>query len=54
LNIKEYFVGIPITLAGAALAIVSLFTAYIPGYLILAAVIFLAYMMISNLRVRKF
>ena len=54
LNIKDYFVGIPITLAGAALATISLLAGYIPAYLILLTVIFLAYMMISNLRVRKF
>lgn len=54
LNIKDYFVGIPITLAGAALAIVSLCSAFIPGYIILVVTIFLAYMMISNFKVRKF
>ena len=53
LNIKEYFVGIPITLAGTALAFVSLLTAFIPEYLVLITVIFLAFMMISNIKVRK-
>jgi CDP-diacylglycerol---serine O-phosphatidyltransferase len=53
LNIKEYFVGIPITLAGGLLALVSLGAAHLPPYVILGAVLFLAFMMISNIRVRK-
>ncbi|MDD4171150.1 MAG: CDP-diacylglycerol--serine O-phosphatidyltransferase [Syntrophomonas sp.] len=53
LNIKEYFVGIPITLAGAVLAFISLLASFIPGYLILMTVILLAFMMISNVKVRK-
>lgn len=53
LNIKEYFVGIPITLAGTALALVSLLASFIPDYLTLITVIFLAFMMISNVKVRK-
>jgi CDP-diacylglycerol--serine O-phosphatidyltransferase len=53
LNIKEYFVGIPITIAGAVLAVVSLSADYLPDNLILAIVIFISYLMISNIRVRK-
>jgi len=53
LNIKEYFVGIPITLAGAVLAFVSLLALSIPIYLILMTVILFAFMMISNVKVRK-
>lgn len=53
LNIKEYFVGIPITIAGAALAVSSLLSGYLPDYVLLAAVIILSLMMISNIKVRK-
>jgi len=53
LNIKEYFVGIPITLAGTVLAFVSLLAYFIPEYLIFITVIFLSFMMISNIKVRK-
>jgi CDP-diacylglycerol--serine O-phosphatidyltransferase len=53
LNIKEYFVGIPITLAGTALAFVSLLASFIPEYMIFITVIFLSFMMISNIKVRK-
>ncbi len=54
LSIEEYFVGIPITLAGAVLALISLLAVYIPGYLILMLVVLLAIMMISNLKVPKY
>lgn len=54
LNIKEYFVGIPITLCGAILAGVSLLASSIPNYLIFLIVICLSFMMISNLKVRKY
>jgi CDP-diacylglycerol--serine O-phosphatidyltransferase len=53
LNIKEYFVGMPITISGALLAIISLSSAYIPDILILVLVILLSYLMISNIKVRK-
>jgi CDP-diacylglycerol---serine O-phosphatidyltransferase len=53
LNIKEYFVGVPITLAGTILALVSLIAVHMSEYLILGLVLFLAFMMISNIRVRK-
>lgn len=54
LNIKEYFVGIPITLAGTLLAFVSLLASFISVNLILIVVVFLSYMMISNIKVPKF
>ncbi|MEA4924426.1 MAG: CDP-diacylglycerol--serine O-phosphatidyltransferase [Syntrophomonadaceae bacterium] len=54
LNIKEYFIGMPITLAGTILAFVSLLAASIPVNLILITVVFLAYMMISNIKVPKY
>ena len=54
LNIKEYFVGIPITLSGALLAVISLLASAISDYIIIVTVIFLSLMMISNFKVRKF
>ena len=53
-EIKDYFVGIPITLAGAILAFVSLLADSISSYVILVTIILLAVMMISNFRVPKF
>lgn len=54
LNIHEYFVGVPITLAGAILAFVSLLALNIPDYLIVLIVICLSFIMISNIKVRKY
>ncbi|MDD3364790.1 MAG: CDP-diacylglycerol--serine O-phosphatidyltransferase [Syntrophomonas sp.] len=54
LNISGYFVGIPITLAGAFLAPVSWFANDLPDYLIMATVVFLSVMMVSTVKVRKF
>ena len=54
LNISDYFVGIPITMAGAIVAIISLLAAWIPGNLILAILLLLALMMVSTFKVPKF
>jgi len=54
LNIKDYFVGVPITLAGTVLAVVSFLAFSIPDYLILAVMVFLSILMVSNIKVRKF
>jgi len=54
LNISDYFVGVPITAAGAFLALISLLADKIPEIIILLLVLFLAYMMISKIRVPKF
>jgi CDP-diacylglycerol--serine O-phosphatidyltransferase len=53
-NISGYFVGIPITLAGALLVPISWFANEIPDYLILAIVLFFAIMMVSTLKIRKY
>lgn len=54
LNISDYFVGIPITLAGLLVALVSLFAARLPSNLILAILLLLAVMMVSNFKVPKY
>ena len=53
LNISEYFLGLPITLAGFLLAIVSLFASIIYPVIILLSVVFLSIMMISNIKINK-
>lgn len=53
LNIHEYFTGIPITSAGAAVATLSLLNAYIPGYIVFMIVLILAVLMVSRIRVPK-
>ncbi len=54
LNISDFFVGIPITLAGSLVALVSLLAAWLPGTLILVIILLLAILMISNFKVPKF
>jgi CDP-diacylglycerol--serine O-phosphatidyltransferase len=54
LNISDYFVGIPITMAGAIVAVISLLAAWLPSTLILAILLLLAIMMVSNFKVPKF
>lgn len=53
LNISEYFVGIPITLSGMLLAVVSLLAVYINPILIITIIFVLALLMVSNLKVPK-
>lgn len=54
LNISEYFVGIPITAAGGLIALVSLLAIQIKPLVIILFIIFLALLMVSNLKVRKY
>jgi CDP-diacylglycerol--serine O-phosphatidyltransferase len=54
LNISEYFVGIPITAAGGLMALVSLLAIQINSVVIILFMIFLAFLMVSNLKVRKY
>ncbi|MDD4802771.1 MAG: CDP-diacylglycerol--serine O-phosphatidyltransferase [Syntrophomonas sp.] len=53
LNLSGFFLGVPITLAGAFLAVVSWFAGHLSVYLILAIVVGLAYLMVSNIKIRK-
>ncbi|MEQ8199891.1 MAG: CDP-diacylglycerol--serine O-phosphatidyltransferase [Syntrophomonadaceae bacterium] len=54
LNIADYFVGLPITMAGLLMALFSLLAAGINSYLALLLVLFLSFMMVSKLRIPKF
>jgi CDP-diacylglycerol--serine O-phosphatidyltransferase len=53
LNIKEYFVGVPITFAGAMLAIMSLLYSYLPNYSLILVVVLFSLLMISNIKIKK-
>lgn len=53
LNISDSFMGIPITLAGAIIAILSFFTDSMSATIVLAILIFLSYMMVSKIKVPK-
>ncbi|CFX44461.1 CDP-diacylglycerol--serine O-phosphatidyltransferase [Syntrophomonas zehnderi OL-4] len=53
LDISGYFLGIPITLAGTFLALLALFAAYLPAHLILALLLLMAIMMVSNIKIPK-
>lgn len=53
LKCKDFFLGIPITLAGAIMALISLFSFFLPGIAILLIMLALAFFMVSNLRVPK-
>lgn len=54
LNIKTYFVGIPITFAGSFLAIFILLTNRLPFIFYPLLVSILAYLMVSNIKIRKY
>jgi CDP-diacylglycerol---serine O-phosphatidyltransferase len=54
LNISDYFVGVPITMAGAIVAVVSLLAGWLPSSLIFAVLLLLALMMISTFKVPKY
>jgi CDP-diacylglycerol--serine O-phosphatidyltransferase len=53
LNCSEFFLGIPITLAGLLMAMISLFFSTIPNLVILVLMLSFAFLMVSNLRVPK-
>lgn len=53
LNMSDSFMGIPITLAGAIVAVLSFFAASLSATLVLVALLFLAFMMVSRVKVPK-
>lgn len=53
LNISDSFMGIPITLAGAIVAVLSFFSTSMSTTLVLATLLFLAIMMVSSVKVPK-
>lgn len=54
LNIKDYFVGVPITLAGLTMALISLLAGNMNSYLALAMVVLLALLMVSKIQIPKY
>lgn len=54
LNIKTYFIGIPITFAGPLLALFVLLSNRLPLYFYPIITIVLAYLMISKIRIPKY
>ena len=53
LNISDHFIGLPITMAGLLMALLSLLAASINGYLALVLMLFLSFMMVSNFKIPK-
>lgn len=53
LGCSDHFLGIPITLAGALMAIISLFAALLPNLIVIVIMLMLACLMVSNLKVPK-
>ncbi len=53
LNLSGAFMGIPITLAGAIVAVLSFFSASMSATLVLLVLLFLAVMMVSKIKVPK-
>lgn len=54
LNIKTYFVGVPITFAGPLMAIFVLMSNKLPLYFFPIVTILLSYLMVSNIKVPKY
>lgn len=54
LNIPDYFVGLPITLAGLLMALFSILAAALNAYLALLLVLFLSFLMVSTIKMPKF
>jgi CDP-diacylglycerol--serine O-phosphatidyltransferase len=53
LNTSGYFVGIPITMAGALMVLISILSVHLPYIVIVLLMLLLSYLMISNIKVRK-
>ncbi|MDD2619547.1 MAG: CDP-diacylglycerol--serine O-phosphatidyltransferase [Syntrophomonadaceae bacterium] len=54
LNIHDYFVGVPITIAGLILALLSLLAGSIAPIVLFVSIFILSLLMISNFKVPKF
>lgn len=54
LNIKTYFIGVPITFAGPMLAIFVLLSNRLPLYFYPIATIVLSYLMVSKIKIPKY
>ncbi|MDX9872571.1 MAG: CDP-diacylglycerol--serine O-phosphatidyltransferase [Clostridia bacterium] len=54
LNIMDYFIGVPITFAGSLMALLALLAPAPPLFLYPVAMLVLSYLMVSNIKVRKY
>lgn len=54
LNIHEYFLGVPITIAGLLLALTSLVAAFLNPGIVLLLVFIMSLLMVSNIHIPKF
>ncbi len=54
LNIKTYFVGVPITFAGPLMAIFVLLSNRLPAYFYPIAMLILSYLMVSTIKIPKY
>jgi CDP-diacylglycerol--serine O-phosphatidyltransferase len=54
LNIKTYFVGVPITFAGPLMAIFILLSNHLPAYFYPVATVLLSYLMVSKFKIPKY
>lgn len=54
MNIKDHFIGIPITFAGGIMAIAILLSKILPAFIFPYLTIVLAYLMVSNFKIPKF
>lgn len=54
LNLSGYFLGLPITIAGGILALLSLIAGYLHPFVILVLLFALSFFMISTVRIPKF
>jgi CDP-diacylglycerol--serine O-phosphatidyltransferase len=57
-NVQEgvpgYFIGLPITAAGGVLATLALYHAFFPTYVLILGMLFLSFLMVSNIRYPSF
>lgn len=53
LNITTHFVGVPITFAGGLIALLIFFRAMLPWYIYAVSMAFLAFLMVSTIKVAK-
>ncbi|MHB1651186.1 MAG: CDP-diacylglycerol--serine O-phosphatidyltransferase [Desulfitobacteriaceae bacterium] len=53
LNISTHFVGVPITFAGGLMALLILFSGFVPWYFYPVSLLILAFLMVSSFRVPK-
>lgn len=54
MNIKTYFIGVPITIAGGIMSIAILLSNILPAFIFPYLTVTLAYLMVSNFKIPKY